>query len=70
MRRMPIKFCLPVKKLSIEEDSYVRETRQVLETASSGEKKLVSTPPDRKGMRWRVEAAFRKAERSCWPSGS
>ena len=40
----------------------MRETRQVLETASSGEKKLVSTPPDRKGMWWRVEAAFRKAE--------
>ena len=40
----------------------MRETRLILERATSVEKKLVSTPPDAKGMRWRVETALRKAE--------
>ena len=52
----------------------MRETRLILERATSVEKKLVSTPPDGKGMRWRVEAAFHKEaegeEKLLWPSGS
>jgi hypothetical protein len=31
--------------------------------APSGEKKLVSRPPDPEGIRWRVGTALRKAER-------